>query len=74
MVSKYVVISLPKLIDHYKVVVYTTEGISEVRADMLSICSHRRGLMSNTFTSTITSLNIVKMCVLKGALGFAKIG
>ncbi len=59
-------------IDHYKVAVNTRDGIIEVRVDMLSICMHRRGLMTKTFRSTNTSHNTVKIYVLKRALGLEK--
>jgi len=40
---------------------------------MLSICMHRRGVMTKTFTSTNISHNTVKICVLTRALGFTKL-
>ena len=52
---------------------YTRDGISEVRVDMLSLYMQRRGLMTKTFTSTNISHNIVKIFVLTGSLGFTKI-
>ena len=60
-------------INEYGCAVYVRDGLSEVRVGMSSSCMHRIGLMTKTFTSTNTSHNIVKICVLKRTLGLTKI-